>query len=104
MMTKDTEDNNLQVFDGGKHGGRDFLRVIQRVKVAAMLDSQAKLMVFLHLQYYDSVILKQRKGYREILKQFLIQTLTDGLNSTVDCNFFFCSQMLIRFLAAVCIS
>lgn len=49
MMTKDTEDNNLQVFDGCKHRGRDFLRVIQRVKVAEMFDGQAKLMVFLHL-------------------------------------------------------
>lgn len=49
MRTKATEDNNLQVFDGGKHRGRDFLRVIQRVKLAAMLDGQAKLMIFLHL-------------------------------------------------------
>lgn len=49
MMSKGTEDNNLQVFDGGKYRGRTFLRVIQRVKVASVLDGQAKLMVFLHL-------------------------------------------------------
>lgn len=45
-MTKGAEDNNLQVFDGGKRKGRGFLRVIQRVKVAAMLDGQTKLIVF----------------------------------------------------------
>lgn len=46
MMTKGIEDNNLQVFDGGKHRGRGFLSVIQRVKVAAMLDGQDKFTVF----------------------------------------------------------
>lgn len=48
-MTKSREDNNLQVFDGDKHIGRGFIRVIQRVKVAAMLDGQDKLIGFLHL-------------------------------------------------------
>lgn len=49
MMTKSRDDNNLQVFDGDKHRGRGFLRVIQRVKVAAMLDGQDKLIGFLDL-------------------------------------------------------
>lgn len=48
-MTKTRDDNNLQVFDGDRHRGRGFFRVIQRVKVAAMLDGQDKLIGFLHL-------------------------------------------------------
>jgi len=49
MMTESGDDINLQVFDGDKHRGRGFLRVIQRVEVAAMLDGLDKLVGFLHL-------------------------------------------------------
>lgn len=48
-MIKSRDVNNLQVFDGDKHRTRGFPRIIQRVKVTAMLDGQDKLIGFLYL-------------------------------------------------------
>lgn len=48
-MTRNSKDNNLQVFDRDKHRTRRFLRVIQRVKIGAILEGQDKCIGFLDL-------------------------------------------------------